>query len=318
MATFTEYKTDINEVLITLGNKAYPKFGNIVILAGGAGSGKGFVTDKLLGLEGKILDVDALKKLAMKAPDLIKAVKKKYGKDISKFNLKHPEDVKSLHAIVKDLKLSDGKNDALFASILAGDPDRKPNIIFDVTLDNFGKFEKITKQVAELGYKKENIHIVWVVNDVKMAMKQNKARERVVPEEILVATHKGASVTMDSIVKLSKKIKAYMDGAIVFAFNKQGADSTVAISKETNIKSLKKQLKKAEDEGDFDAISRLAKEIDDFEATFKGRGIQQGSGGFYVIDAKYLTIKEKGKPINTKQLSKKVETKLKGYTPPKD
>ena len=31
------------EKLITFGGKAYPKFGNVVIMAGGAGSGKGFV-----------------------------------------------------------------------------------------------------------------------------------------------------------------------------------------------------------------------------------------------------------------------------------
>ena len=37
------------EKLITFGGKAYPKFGNIVIMAGGAGSGKGFVKDKLVG-----------------------------------------------------------------------------------------------------------------------------------------------------------------------------------------------------------------------------------------------------------------------------
>ena len=35
----------LQEALITFGGKPYPKFGNIVILAGGAGSGKGFIRD---------------------------------------------------------------------------------------------------------------------------------------------------------------------------------------------------------------------------------------------------------------------------------
>ena len=39
--TFLEHKS-LQEKLITFGKKAYPKFGNVVILAGGAGSGKGF------------------------------------------------------------------------------------------------------------------------------------------------------------------------------------------------------------------------------------------------------------------------------------
>lgn len=316
--SFKQFKQDLNEVLITLGNKAYPKFGNIVILAGGAGSGKGYVQENLLGIEGKVLDVDALKKLAMSAPGIIKAVKAKYGKDISKFNLARPDDVKELHAIVKDMNLADNKNKALFASILAGDPDRKPNIIFDVTLDSFAKFKKITAQVSQLGYKKENIHIVWVVNDVRMAMEQNRGRERVVPEDILISTHKGASTTMDKVIGLSKGLSQYMDGAIVFAFNKKGDDSTVNISKEVNIKDLKKRLKKAEDVGDFDAITKLAKEVEDFEAKYKDKGIRQGKGGFYVIDAKYTVIKQKGKKVDLKQLSKKLELKIKSYTPNKD
>ena len=51
---------DLLEALITFGGQAYPKFGNVVIMAGGAGSGKGFVKDKLVGVEGFTFDVDAL------------------------------------------------------------------------------------------------------------------------------------------------------------------------------------------------------------------------------------------------------------------
>ena len=270
MSTFKAFKQDLNEVLITLGTKAYPKFGNIVILAGGAGSGKGFVTQNLLGLEGKILDVDALKELAMKSTDLRARIKKQYGKDIKDFKLKNPEDVKELHAIVKDIDLSDRKNKALFDAISTAPEDRKPNIIFDVTLDNVGKFQKIAEKTAELGYKKENIHIVWVVNDIKVAQEQNQDRERVVPEEILIGTHKGASATMEHIITLGKKLKRYMDGAIVLAFNKKGSDSSVKASK---------------------------------------------TGGFYVVDSKYVTVKEKGKPMNGAKISKDVEAKLQTYTP---
>lgn len=56
------------EKLITFGGEAYPKFGNIVLMAGGAGSGKGFVLSNLVGLEGKVFDVDELKTLASKTP----------------------------------------------------------------------------------------------------------------------------------------------------------------------------------------------------------------------------------------------------------
>lgn len=41
MKSFKDF-TSLDEALITFGGKAYPKFGQVVILAGGAGSGKGF------------------------------------------------------------------------------------------------------------------------------------------------------------------------------------------------------------------------------------------------------------------------------------
>lgn len=54
------FKRFLNEALITFNKKAYPKFGQVVIMAGGAGSGKGFVKDKLVGVEGMVFDVDEL------------------------------------------------------------------------------------------------------------------------------------------------------------------------------------------------------------------------------------------------------------------
>ena len=71
----TEEYGELSEKLITFAKQAYPKFGNILILAGGAGSGKGFIKDKLVGMEGFTFDVDALKTLAAKTPAIAKKVK---------------------------------------------------------------------------------------------------------------------------------------------------------------------------------------------------------------------------------------------------
>lgn len=221
------------EKLITFGNKAYPKFGNVVIMAGGAGSGKGFVLSNLVGIEGKTFDVDELKKMASKAPAIRKKVKDEMGVDLEKLanNLKDPENVGKLHAIMGDyLELDKKTQSTFYTSVLASAPERKPNIIFDVTLKDLRKLEKITRQVSELGYNKKNIHIVWVVNDIEVAKKQNLSRSRVVPTEILVNTHRGAQQTMADIVNMGKSLKRYMDGDIVFAFNKVGVDATLAKS----------------------------------------------------------------------------------------
>ena len=221
------------EKLITFGGKAYPKFGNIVIMAGGAGSGKGFVKDKLVGIEGYTFDVDELKQLASKAPMIVKRVKKELGVNLTKLsgNLKDPENVGKLHQIIGDyLDLDNKRMKALYLSIMSAAPDRKPNIIFDVTLKDLQKLEKLTRQVASIGYAKESIHIVWVVNDIEVAKAQNLARSRTVPGEILVNTHRGASNTMNDIVNMGKGLKKYMDGDIIFAFNKIKVDSALVKS----------------------------------------------------------------------------------------
>lgn len=221
------------EKLITFGGQAYPKFGNVIIMAGGAGSGKGFVKDKLVGAEGFTFDVDALKTLAAATPAIQKRVKKDMGVDIADLaaNLKTPENVSKMHEIIGDyLKLDDRRTKILYTSIISAAPDRKPNVIFDVTLKDLRKLEKITRQVKALGYDSKNIHIVWVINDIEVAKAQNASRDRTVPVEILVNTHRGASQTMGDIINMGKQLKKYMDGDIVFAFNKVGVDSEVAKS----------------------------------------------------------------------------------------
>jgi hypothetical protein len=218
------------EKLITFGGQAYPKYGNVVIMAGGAGSGKGFVKDKLVGIDGKVFDVDALKTLAAKTPAIVKRVKDELGVDLTKLasDLKDPENVAKLHEIIGDyLGISDRQQLSLYKSIMAGKQELKPNLIFDVTLKDLRKLQNITRQVAALGYAKENIHIVWVVNDIEVAKAQNASRDRTVPVEILVNTHRGASQTMHDIVSMGNSLKKYMDGDIVFAFNKIGVDSSI-------------------------------------------------------------------------------------------
>lgn len=218
------------EKLITFGGKAYPKFGNIVIMAGGAGSGKGFIKDELVGIEGRVFDVDDLKLLAAKSPIIRKRVMDEFGVDLEKLSreLKNPENVAKLHEIIGiAMNLPDRRMRAFYASVLTAADDRKPNIIFDVTLKDLQKLQNITRQVANIGYAKENVHIVWVVNDIEVAKKQNVTRDRTVPVEILVNTHRGASRTMGDILNMGKGLRKYMDGDIVFAFNKIGVDSKI-------------------------------------------------------------------------------------------
>lgn len=221
------------EKLITFGGKAYPKYGNIVLMAGGAGSGKGFVLGNLVGVEGKVFDVDELKTLASKTPAIQKRVKAELGVDLADLasNLKNPENVGKLHDIMGEyLKIDKRKEQAFYRSVLTAPADRKPNIIFDMTLKSLDKLEKIARDAEKLGYDKKNVHIVWVVNDIEVAKAQNLKRSRTVPSEILVNTHRGAANTMGDIINMGKRLQRYMDGDIVFAFNKVGVDANLVKS----------------------------------------------------------------------------------------
>jgi hypothetical protein len=225
---------ELDEKLITFAKKAYPKSGNVLILAGGAGSGKGYVLNNLIGMEGKVFNVDDLKSLALRAPKLRKRIKDEFDIDMSQLSLLKGKDVATLHDIVSsELNLPNKKMAAFFADVIFKDPKDKPNVIFDVTLKDLFKLKSITSLVQNAGYDKKNTHIVWVVNDIEVAKVQNKdpKRGRVVPVEILVNTHRGASQTMLDIVKMGKGLKSYMDGDIVFAFNKINVDSAIEVSK---------------------------------------------------------------------------------------
>lgn len=243
MKTFSQHLTEEQELqqyseillekLITFGGKAYPKFGNVVIMAGGAGSGKGFVLSNLVGLEGKVLDVDELKTAAAKSPLIRKRVKAETGMDIEAIasDLKNPENVGKLHDIIANvLQLDTRQKKVLMRGILGAAPDRKPNLVFDTTLKDLQKLGNLSRMLTNVGYEKKNIHIVWVVNDIEVAKAQNLTRSRTVPAEILVNTHRGASQTMADIVNMGKTLKTYMDGDIVFAFNKVGVDADLKVS----------------------------------------------------------------------------------------
>lgn len=227
MKSFKDFAS-LDEALITFGGKAYPKFGQVVILAGGAGSGKGFTLEKLLGIEGITLDVDALKKLVMGSTKLAAAIKDKTGHDVKTMNLRNPENVSTLHHVIADVFNVSNKNQSrVYAGIMAAPEDRKPNLIFDVTLKSMSKLASIARDVEALGYQKENVHIVWVMNDVHIAMQQNAKRDRVVPKEILLDTHEGAALTMAKILNMGDSLKQYMDGDIWISFNKVGIDSEI-------------------------------------------------------------------------------------------
>lgn len=281
----------LQEKLITFGGKAYPKFNQVVVLAGGAGSGKGFVLSNIMGIEGKTFDVDAIKKAVQNSVKAKAMVLKDFGVDVSELNLKDPENVRKLHALLAQTKLLKGNQEALFANLetLQGKNERLPNLIFDVTLKDAKKLTKISSEVVALGYQKEDIHLVWVINDINMARSQNATRDRVVPEDILLDTHVGANKTVLDLIQDSDNLRKFMDGDIWFAFNKFKVDANMKKSSDVKFKDA------------------------EVSGVLSTKRVGQGA---FIKDAVTLKVKAKGKATNGKSdISTRLLRKIKEYVP---
>ena len=305
LSTKEEYDESIDEALITFGGKAYPKFGQIVIISGGAGSGKGFIRSKLLGIEGIVLDVDRLKELVMASTKFASLIKDEFGTEVDKLNLRKKEDVSKLHDIVSKLNISDKRLHGIFTSIATADPARKPNLIFDVTLKDMTKFHNTIRQVQDMGYYKKNISLVWVLNTIDVAMSQNKSRSRVVADEILMATHDGASYTMSKLIKMGDDLSNYLDGDIYIAFNQTGVDSDVVSTEKGGVFTKDGKEIEIKGQGKSDEPGKIFP--------------KQGNSGFVIKQANYVQLKKKEKPVTSfKDIQTSIIDKIKRYVPNSD
>ena len=198
---YDQYQNLIYEKLITFDKKVYPKYNNVVVMCGGGGSGKGFVVSNVLGIDAKVLNVDDIKETLLKFKDnnpLSIKYKKEYGKYLSQVDLRNGDECNDLHKFVEANALAKKQYNKLFRSEYHKKD--KTNLLFDVTLKNYPKLEDISGLCLIGGYKPENVHLVWVLNNYDTAEKQNKMRDRKVPENILKKTHTGCSDTVKKLL----------------------------------------------------------------------------------------------------------------------
>lgn len=222
------------EALITFGGKAYPKFNNVVIIAGGMGSGKSFAKNFALGIEGFDYEIDEMKRLSIMSEKISKKVKDRFGIDIYSKDgksMNDPDVATLVHQIIsKDLNLGGKRLSALYKSILSSPKDRKPNLIFDISMKNLKQLKKYVGPLEEMGYDKNNIHIVWVMNDVETALEQNRKRERTAPDDIILKSHSDVSKSVSELLRDAKTLDSYMNGDFVLFFNKKNVDNELTSS----------------------------------------------------------------------------------------
>ena len=271
---YEEITEDIlNEKLITYGNRK--PYGQIVFIAGGAGSGKGFAISNFLDSASfKIRDVDEMKKQLQVLNRLgkidINTIIKKYGKSIKpkdldlinkiqddgfklqNLNLKNPDHVYALHILVKAI----GIKDASLEKLLLGknNPETLPNILFDITAKDVTDITSVIPKLKAVGYQPNNIHLTWILTSYVTSLVNNNNRTRKVPdgsmgsENIMLKTHEGASNTIWGLV--TKALPKGMNGRVDVILNNpqntvflKGADGKDIEKIQKNNQKEKKDIK---------------------------------------------------------------------------
>jgi hypothetical protein len=232
----------LDEKLITYNNRK--PYGQIVFLAGGAGSGKGFAGSNFLDSAGfKVRDVDEMKKQLQVMNRLgkitITDILKKYGKKIKpkdmeivqkvfnaelprggkqtirNLNLKNADHVATLHFLVKAMGIKDKTLENMLAA--SNNPETLPNIMFDITAKDLSDITDVLPLLKNAGYESKNVHLTWVLTNYVTAMENNKNRERMVPEDILLKTHEGASNTVWGLI--TRALPKGMNGRVDVILN---------------------------------------------------------------------------------------------------
>ena len=285
MQTFEEFFQELlieRQILFNQGKK----YGQIVFMAGGAGSGKGFAQKNFMEISKfKVRDVDEWKRAFMEisriqrdSTDWEGNVNKKYldkkGRLLGDLDLKNPEHVFALHMAVKKLGV---KNKSLTLLLKDLSARHLPNILFDVTLKDMDDIAEVLPDLHKTGYDARNVHVVWVLTNYHVAVERNQSRTRVVPDDILLKTHEGAANTMYQLIR-SKGVLGLDGGVHVILNNKE---NTIFYTDPEDEKG-----------------TRRGRRVDDSELDTGLGGVYLKRPAFPIIkDFTYITLKREGQPF---------------------
>lgn len=253
-----EQKRLLQEKLIMYNNGA--RYGQVVWLAGGAGSGKGFALNNFMqGELFKVMNPDSFKEFYLEL-----ARETDRYPELAGLDLRNPEDVQDLHFFVKRRGIKGRFLHNLLSGSVAG---RLPNILFDTTLDDLDNVYDVLPQLRGLGYRPSGMHITWVLSDYSVAVERNQKRDRVVPADIVLKTHDGAARTMFDIIR--GRMPRGVDGSVRIILN--NTEHTVYHDRNT-----------------------VSREMGDQPFLTGG-----GEPTSVVKGFKYITLKEAGKPFKS-------------------
>ena len=217
MLTFLQFLAEqyLEEKLIMYNQGK--RYGQVVFLAGGAGSGKGFAIRNFMEKEKfKVRDVDEWKRAFMKMADL----QGKYP-EIKGLNLKNSNDVAKIHMFVKKMGIKDKTIDLMLAD---ANSRHLPNIMFDITMKDANDIDQYMPKLIKAGYEAKNVHLTWVLTNYAVAIVNNRNRPRVVADDIMLLSHEGAATSMYEVIK--GKLPRGLNGSVRVILN--NLENTIA------------------------------------------------------------------------------------------
>lgn len=238
--------------VVTFGNRSFPTEGWAVILSGGPASGKSSMAKSDLLIDAKKFDVDELKSQYARAVD-------KGIIDDRPYDLKKPEDTSALHYKIKDLGLDRKQKDYFYSANIGSNGVSRPNVIYDITGDSYGKTEEIVSTLSDFGYK---ISYVWVITSRIEALVRSLKRgkeDRLVDEKILHQKFNAIAKTVPDV--LTGELAEDIDEAwIYFSI----PNSSVAMTKEEEDEfKLTRAIKLQKEGGRFEIPDDLGERIYD-------------------------------------------------------
>jgi hypothetical protein len=214
-------------------------------------------------------------KISQKDKDLIQKELIDKNLKMGELNLKTPTHVYILHILVRATGAKDKTLDLLLAGAEKG---QLPNLIFDSTFKEVEDMTNVLPKLFAAGYQPKDIHVSWVLTNYQIAITNNKKRARVVPEDILLATHAGAAQTVYALV--TKAMPPEVQGGVYVILNNP-ANTIFIVDPKTN------------------------------------KPYKDKNGNPVIKDFKYLTLKEPGKPAKTElDVKKQLLTWIRDNVPP--
>lgn len=213
---------NINKPII-FGGESYPKNNTAVIMIGGAGTNKKGIVDNLMQIEGEVFSSERGIETVLRSEKAKKKLVNK-GFDLDTLDMTNSRTITELYEEIESMaEFKRGISNDLSSRIRLSKGQFKPNLIEIDEVKDTINFFNLTFSLKNKKYDKENIHIVWVIEDYEDIKKRNLNRidGRVISDIDLMVTHEGTGRLMLEILNQSFNLSEYMDGDIWFVLGEQ-------------------------------------------------------------------------------------------------